>query len=200
MSGEKSAFLGMHGFLVFSYKIMFDGRMKESHHSTLGISPSSISFLGAISASLVDAWIPVFFAAWEISFCNFSNWACLTPGATGEKEGTHSIFHLSTEKSVNWAQNWSDSLQIQTQHFRWNQQDWVEDYYHKIPISHYLGSHPLGDLLEAALLMEFEALTRTLSLSERHTVVEVGRGFQVLPWLLLQLLAELFSFYSANVR
>lgn len=63
---------------------MFDGRMKESHHSTLGISPSSISFLGAISASLVDAWIPVFFAAWEISFCNLSNWACSNGTNRGE--------------------------------------------------------------------------------------------------------------------
>lgn len=67
-------------------------------------------------------------------------------------------------------------------------------------ISHYLGSNPLGDLLEAALLMEFEALTRTLSLSESHTVVKVGRGFQLFPWFLLQLLTELFSFYSTNVR
>lgn len=59
--------------LVFSYRMMFEGRMKESHHSTLGTSPSSISFFGAISASFVDAWIPVFLAAWEISFCSRSS-------------------------------------------------------------------------------------------------------------------------------
>lgn len=41
----------------------------------LGTSPSPISFFGAIRASLVDAWIPVFFAAWEISFCSLSSWA-----------------------------------------------------------------------------------------------------------------------------
>lgn len=54
---------------------MLEGNMKESHHSILGTSPSPISFLGAINASLVEAWIPVFLAAWEISFWSRSNWA-----------------------------------------------------------------------------------------------------------------------------
>lgn len=65
---------------------------------------------------------------------------------------------------------------------------------------HNLGSDSLGDLLKASLLVEFEAFTRTLGLIERHAVVEVGRGFQVFPRFLLQLLTELLSFYSTNVR
>lgn len=47
--------------------------------------------------------------------------------------------------------------------------------------------------------MKFEAFTRTLGLIEGHAVVEVGCGFQLFPRFLLQLLAELFSFYSPNV-
>lgn len=65
---------------------------------------------------------------------------------------------------------------------------------------HDLGSDSLGDLLKAALLVELEAFTGTLGLIERHAVVEVGCGFQLFPRLLLQLLAELLSFDSANVR
>ena len=42
--------------------------MKESHHSTVGTSPSANSFFGNIDANLAADAIPVFLAAKLISF------------------------------------------------------------------------------------------------------------------------------------
>lgn len=47
--------------------------------------------------------------------------------------------------------------------------------------------------------MEFESPACTLSWRNRHTLVEVGCGLQVISGLLLQLLAELLSLYCSNV-
>lgn len=47
--------------------------------------------------------------------------------------------------------------------------------------------------------MEFEAPTRALSWCNKHALVEVGRGLQVVTRLLLQLLTELLPLYRSNV-
>lgn len=47
--------------------------------------------------------------------------------------------------------------------------------------------------------MEFEALARALSWCNKHTLVKVGRGLQVIPRLFLQLLTELLPLYRSNV-
>ncbi len=150
--------------------------MKESHHSMLGTSPSPISFLGAISASLVDAWIPVFFAAWAISLCNRSSWACLRSRSIqeGRKEGKlrkkHSHVHIQVKTT-------GDSPGVKSN----------------------LSSNSLSNLLKATLLMKFEGPASALSWCDKHTLVEVGSGLQVLPRLFLQLLTELLPLDSSNV-
>jgi len=62
-----------------------------------------------------------------------------------------------------------------------------------------LGSDPLGDLLEAPLLVELEGLAWALSGRDVDPLVKVGRGLQVLPGLLLQLLPELLPLHRTNV-
>ena len=47
--------------------------------------------------------------------------------------------------------------------------------------------------------MEFEAPARALSWCDKHALVKVGCGLQVVPGLLLQLLTELLPLYCSNV-
>lgn len=47
--------------------------------------------------------------------------------------------------------------------------------------------------------MEFEALACALRWWNRHTLVKVGCGLQVVSGFLLQLLAELLSLYCSDV-
>ena len=62
-----------------------------------------------------------------------------------------------------------------------------------------LSSYSLSNLLEAPLVMEFEAPSSTNSRCNIDTLVEIGRWLQILPRLLLQLLTELLPLYSSNV-
>lgn len=62
-----------------------------------------------------------------------------------------------------------------------------------------LSSNSLSNLLKASLVMEFESPACALSWRNRHTLVKVGCGLQVISRLLLQLLAELLSLYCSNV-
>lgn len=63
-----------------------------------------------------------------------------------------------------------------------------------------LSSNSLSDLLKAPLVVEFEGPAGSLSGCNKHTLVEVGGGLQVLPRLLLQLLTELLPLHRSNVR
>lgn len=163
---------------------MLEGRMKESHHSMLGTSPSPISFLGAISASLVDAWIPVFFAAWAISHCNLSNWAWLRSRSMPDRHKLRKV-----------ALNHVLVLRL-FQILRLKQPLTCGS----LGVKSNLGSYSLSDLLKAPLLVELEGPARTLSWCNKHTLVEIGGRLQVLSRLLLQLLAELLPLHRSNVR
>lgn len=63
-----------------------------------------------------------------------------------------------------------------------------------------LSSDSLSNLLKAPLVVESEAPPRALSWCNKHALVEVGRGLQVVPRLLFQLLTELLPLYRTNVR
>lgn len=72
-------------------------------------------------------------------------------------------------------------------------------FFDRLGDKHNLSSNSLSDLLKAPLLVELEAPASALSWCDKHTLVEVGRGLQLLPRLLLQLLSELLSFYRPDV-
>lgn len=63
----------------------------------------------------------------------------------------------------------------------------------------HLSSYSLSNLLKPSLVMEFKGLARALWRWYEHTLVKVGRGLQLLPGLLFQLLSKLFSLYRPNV-
>lgn len=145
----------------------------------LGTSPSPISFLGAIRASLVDAWIPVFFAACAISFCNLSNWAWMRSGLIQDRQKNKLrrvviIFQITRLKQL--------------------------PIFYGLGVKSNLCSNSLCNLLKASLVVELEGPARALSWRNKHTLVEVGCGLQVVPRLLFQLLTELLPLYRSNVR
>lgn len=77
----------------------------SSHHSRSGMEPDSESAFGAINANFDACWIPVFLAAWAISFCSFSSWVC--------KEKT-------TKK-----QNWQNPCEGGEPTSHWQSQVWI---------------------------------------------------------------------------